>query len=194
MIRVMRERRGLSLRALSERCGLSANAISLIERGENSPTVSSLHLLASALEVNISDFFETPQDQTVLLTLPEQRLRSEAGGVVMDSLGIGLQHQQMEPFLITLEPGAGSMEEPVSHPGEEFVYCLTGTVAYNVAGTLYTLKPGTSLIFKASQPHWFRNEGRGKAQLVMIFQAGGVGQLGRRTHMAWAAATGDAEA
>ncbi len=39
-IRTIRERQRLSLRALAERSGLSFNAISLIERGENSPTVS----------------------------------------------------------------------------------------------------------------------------------------------------------
>ena len=42
-IRTIREAQGHSLRALAERSGLSLNAISLIERGENSPTVSSLH-------------------------------------------------------------------------------------------------------------------------------------------------------
>ena len=56
-IRTIRERQGLSLRAVAERCGLSLNAISLIERGENSPTVSSLHHLATALNVPITRFF-----------------------------------------------------------------------------------------------------------------------------------------
>ena len=57
-IRMLRDQRKLSLRALADRCGLSINAISLIERGENSPTVSSLHVLATALGVPITDFFE----------------------------------------------------------------------------------------------------------------------------------------
>lgn len=56
-IRRLREQRQLSLRALARLCGLSTNAISLIERGENSPTVSSLHALATALGVSITDFF-----------------------------------------------------------------------------------------------------------------------------------------
>ena len=69
-IRALREQQGLSLRALAERCGLSMNAISLIERGENSPTVSSLHLLALALNVPITAFFEAKQEQTVVFVAP----------------------------------------------------------------------------------------------------------------------------
>ena len=50
-IRELRTKKSLSLRALAELSNLSTNAISLIERGDNSPTVSSLHSLATALNV-----------------------------------------------------------------------------------------------------------------------------------------------
>jgi transcriptional regulator with XRE-family HTH domain len=56
-LRDIRQERGLSLRALSEVCGLSVNAISLIERGISSPSVSSLQRLAVALDVPITAFF-----------------------------------------------------------------------------------------------------------------------------------------
>ena len=86
-IRAIREQRGLSLRALAELCGLSTNAISLIERGENSPTVSSLHLLATALEVPITDFFESEQEQSAVLVRPGHRLISHADGIRLESSG-----------------------------------------------------------------------------------------------------------
>ena len=56
-IRKLRNERRLSLRDLAERCGLSITAISKIERGENSPTVASLHQLADGLGLHIADFF-----------------------------------------------------------------------------------------------------------------------------------------
>lgn len=58
MIRHLRNKQELSLRDLSDLSGLSINAISKIERGENSPTVASLHQLASALEVYITELFQ----------------------------------------------------------------------------------------------------------------------------------------
>lgn len=96
-IRALREQRGLSLRALAERCGLSINAISLIERGENSPTVSSLHVLATALGVKITDFFEDPSEHAVVYVKRNQRLRSQGtawswraweSGCVINSLSL----------------------------------------------------------------------------------------------------------
>jgi hypothetical protein len=32
-------------------------------------------------------------------------------------LGIGLRHQQLEPFLMTIEVDAGNADEVITHPG-----------------------------------------------------------------------------
>ena len=182
-IRALRDQQGLSLRALAERGGLSANAISLIERGENSPTVSSLHLLAQALNVSITDFFETPHEEAVVFVQPDTRLRSTANGIVMESLGIGLRNQQLEPFLITLAPGAGNLDQPVTHAGEEFVYCVEGTLDYAIKDHVYRLEPGTTLLFDAQLDHCFCNVGKEPAIVLMIFYAGEGNHLARRLHM-----------
>ncbi len=181
-IRSIREERGWSLRALAERSGLSINAISLIERGENSPTVSSLHLLATALGVSIADFFREEQEQPVVFVRPAARLRSDSNGIAMESLGIGLRDQKLEPFLIRVSAGAGNIEQPVTHSGEEFVYCLEGEVDYCVGERVYNLEPGYSLLFEASIPHCFRNPSEIPALLMMVFFAGEGGHLARRLH------------
>ncbi|MEZ4518835.1 MAG: cupin domain-containing protein [Chloroflexota bacterium] len=181
-IRSIREQQGYSLRALAERCGLSTNAISLIERGENSPTVSSLHLLAKALNVSITDFFQSDWQQSVVIVRPEERLRSEGEGVVIENLGIGLSNQQMEPFMVTVAPGAGTWGQPVTHPGEEFVYCMAGSLDYQVGERVYHLEPGDSLLFDATLDHSFRAAGPESALLLMIFLAGAGVHLARRVH------------
>ncbi len=182
-LRSLREEQGLSLRALAEQCGLSVNAISLIERGESSPTVSSLHQLAMALGIAITRFFEDEQDQAVVFTRPSARLRSEANGVVLESLGIGLRQQQLEPFLITIAPGAGNLDQAVTHGGEEFVYCLAGQVEYHIGERLFVLEAGSSLLFQASLPHCFCNSGEEPAMLIMLFYAGASNHLVRALHM-----------
>jgi transcriptional regulator with XRE-family HTH domain len=183
-IRSIREQQKVSLRALADRCGLSANAISLIERGENSPTVSSLQRLAAALDVPITDFFEEQHEQAVVFVRPEQRLRSQVDGIRLESLGIGLRNQQVEPFLMTVEPGAGTLEEPITHPGEEFVLCLDGEIEYCVNDRIYRLDAGCSLLFEAAQPHCFRNATAAPAYLIVMFVVGeGARHLGRQRHL-----------
>lgn len=181
-VRSLRERQGLSLRALAERCGLSGTAISQIERGDTSPTVSSLHMLAMALGISITDLFQDDHRAAAVLVMPEDRLRSDANGVKMESLGIGLPYQQLEPFMVTLAPGAGNADQPVSHAGEEFVHCLEGSFNYWVDGRIYQLEPGYSLLFQAIHPHYFHNPSGGPARLLLIFQAGGGGILARQLH------------
>jgi transcriptional regulator with XRE-family HTH domain len=182
-IRAIREQQGYSLRALAEQSGLSFNAISLIERGENSPTVSSLHLLATALDVPIIAFFREEQNQTVVFVRPGDRLRSEANGITMESLGIGLHNQQLEPFLIRVAGGTGNMEQPVNHPGEEFVYCLEGEVDYCVGDRVYQLEAGCSLLFEATISHCFHNTTNKPALLMMVFHASTGGHLARQLHL-----------
>ena len=180
----IREQKGVSLRGLAELCGLSANAISLIEHGENSPTIASLQRLAAALEVPITAFLEKLHEQTTVFLRPEHRLRSQANGIQLESLGIGLRNQKLEPFLLTVEAGAGKTDEPISHPGEEFVYCLEGEIEYCVGDQIYTLNAGCSLLFEATQPHCCRNPSEVPAQLMIVFFVGeGTRHLGQQRHL-----------
>ena len=182
-IRQIREDQRLSLRALSDAAGLSVNAISLIERGTNSPTVSSLMRLATALEVPITTFFEESAEETTVFTKFEHGRKSEGGGVTVESLGTGLRDQQLEAFAVTVAGGSSTTEDPISHQGEEFVRCLAGEIEYCVGDEDYRLCTGDSLLFEASQPHCFRNPGASEAVFLIVFQAGEETTIARRRHL-----------
>jgi len=169
-LRALRQQRGLSLRTLAELCDLSPNTISLIERGESSPSVSTLHRLATALSVRITAFFEgrTEHVQAVLTRAVERR-RSGNAHVLLESLGTGLEEQSLEPFLVTMKPGADSGQQTILHSGQEMVYCLQGEVEYEVAGQPYRLAAGDTLLFQARLPHRWRNPGGSPATFLLIF-------------------------
>src|ERR1700741_586926 len=59
-VRQLRSKRGLALEALAEACGVSRSMISLIERGETSPTAVVLEKLASGLGVPLAALFDAP--------------------------------------------------------------------------------------------------------------------------------------
>ncbi len=169
-VRTLREQRGLSMRALAELCDLSPNAISLIERGITSPNVSTLHRLATALGVHITAFFENRQEsKKIILSRAGQRPYSGRGPTLLESLGSGLEEQSMDPFEVTLQPGAGSGQGEMSHGGHELVYCLQGEIEYEVDGESYRLGVGDALLFDARLPHRWRNPGSTPARFLMIF-------------------------
>jgi transcriptional regulator with XRE-family HTH domain len=182
-LRKLRRRRGLTQRALAQACDLSANAIGLIERGESSPSVSTLHRLALALEVPIAELFTETEEQTVVLTKKSQRSQAQRDQVQMENLAQGLSEQCMEPFLVTLRPGAGTQADSVVHLGEEFVFCLEGEIEYRVAGQVYQLEAGDSLMFQANQPHCWCNSSQEPAKLLLVFHAAEESQKWWQQHL-----------
>jgi transcriptional regulator with XRE-family HTH domain len=57
-VRELRDAQGFSLDALAERSGVSRSNISLIERGQSSPTAAVLDKLAAGLGVTVASLFE----------------------------------------------------------------------------------------------------------------------------------------
>ncbi len=170
-IRELRERRGLSLRALAEQSDLSVNAVSLIERGVSSPTVATLHRLAAALGVRIVDLFGPEQEAKVVLVRAGQRGKTQTPGVLVESLATGLTGQRIEPFLVTLDPGAGSGGEPITHGGQEMVFGIAGRVDYTVGEQVYAIEEGDTLLFDASLPHSWCNPTWEAARILLVLEA-----------------------
>src|SRR5213593_5268745 len=59
-IRELRATQGLSLDALASKTGVSRSMISVVERGESSPTAVVLEKLAAGLGVMLASLFDTP--------------------------------------------------------------------------------------------------------------------------------------
>jgi len=182
-IKEIRMAKGLTLRALAEICDLSVNAISLIERGENSPTVSSLHKLSIALDVPITDFFVRENMLSAVYVKEGQGMKFNNDGLILESLGIGLPNQQLEPFQLTVEPKSGTVDDPIVHSGQEFVYCIKGQIEYYVEDQMYILTPGDSLLLEATRPHSWRNRTRFPATVLLVFQATSESHLARQRHL-----------
>jgi transcriptional regulator with XRE-family HTH domain len=168
-VRTLRHARGLSLRALAELSGLSPNTISLVERGVTSPSVSTLHKLATALAVPITALLEEPADRMdLIVTRAGERTRSGSGSVELESLGYGLEDQICDPFAVTMKPGASSGKRHMAHSGHELVYCLEGVVEYEVSGENHRLTPGDTLLFHGNLPHRWRNPNSRDAVFLLI--------------------------
>ena len=168
-LRKLREERKISMRELARLSGLSANALSMIERGLTSPSVSTLNKLAGALEVPITAFFRIEsQRQPVVYRKASQRSRLPFLRGLWEGLGSENFAGRMEAFALTLETGGSSGSFGIMHGGHEFVFCLRGAVEYEVGPDVYTLSAGDSLIFSAQMTHRWRNNGPNVATLIIV--------------------------
>ena len=124
-LRELRQERDLSMRALARASGLSANALSMIERGRTSPSVSTLYKLADAMAVPITAFFrQEPPRQDIVFRKAEERTRVPFMRGLWEGLGGEAFVGRVEPFMLTLESGASSGPFGIVHTGHEFVLCL----------------------------------------------------------------------
>lgn len=159
-LRQLREAHKVSIRTLAQMSGLSANALSMIERGKSSPSVSTLYRLADAMEVPVTDFFSAEAaHKKVVFLKSEERTRLPFSRGVWEGLGGEHFTGRVMPFMVTLENGASSGPNTMKHTGHEFVFCVRGQLEYQVENTLYLLEAGDSLLFEAQLHHRWRNPG-----------------------------------
>jgi transcriptional regulator with XRE-family HTH domain len=189
-LRELRIARGKSMRALARSSGLSTNALSMIERGRTSPSVSTLYKIAEALEVPITAFFRLePPRQDVVFRKATERNRVLLSRGVWEGLGGESFIGHVEPFMVTLQSGASSGPFGMLHSGHEFVMCLSGNLQYEVEGFLFNLTPGDSLLFAAQLRHRWRNSGKEDASAVIVLSGFEQGERPSEFHLTSTAKT-----
>ncbi len=168
-LKQLREEQNISMRGLAVKSGLSANALSMIERGKTSPSVSTLYKLSDALGVPITEFFSHQlEKQEVVFLKSNERTHIAFNRGNMEGLGGEQFVGKVSPFLVNLENGASSGLVPMSHTGHEFVFCLRGKLEYRVEKQNYILESGDSLLFAAQLKHSWRSSGGNVTTALII--------------------------
>jgi len=183
-LRQLRESRAVSMRTLATMSGLSANALSMIERGKTSPSVSTLYRLSDALEVPITDFFSpaTIREKIVYIKA-DARTRLPFMRGLWEGLGGENFVGRVMPFMLTLESGASSGPATVIHTGHEFVFCLRGQLEYQVEDEAYLLEAGDSLLFAAQLNHRWRNPGGTVTSALVVLSDFSEGEQAVSMHL-----------
>src|SRR5258706_2924206 len=72
-VRALREARGLSLRDLAERCGVSAPMLSQVERGDTSPSIVVASKIAAGLGLSLSQLLRLDEGTHVAVRTKAER-------------------------------------------------------------------------------------------------------------------------
>lgn len=168
-VRTLREGRGLSLKALAQAAGVSESFVSQVERGVANPSVASLRRLSAALGASVGSLFEGPVTRGRLVRNDDRaRLVHPARGWE-DFLITPRDATRLQVILSLIEPHEGSGDEAYSHDSdEECVIVLKGRLEFRVGDDEYLLDEGDSLLFESRIPHWNRNPGPSKAEVLWI--------------------------
>ncbi|MEJ5242107.1 MAG: XRE family transcriptional regulator [Desulfomicrobiaceae bacterium] len=83
------------------------------------------------------------------------------------SLAYRFVGRKMEPFLVTVPAKEKEQLTFNEHPGQEFIYMLSGTLEITIGDQVYVLEPGDSLYFTSRTPHALRGIG-GPAEFLDV--------------------------
>lgn len=157
-VRRIRQDKGLTLKQIEAKVGVSATHISEIERGKTSPTIQALEKIASALEVLPSHLIDLPPvtKPTILRKSEHKPISMNSGSIRLEPLTNRAVCSEMSIFLATIE-GNGQVGGVPGHRGEEFCFVLNGFLEVVVDGSPHVLRTGDTIHFKATRPHQIRN-------------------------------------
>ena len=171
-VRDLRAARSLSLDALATHCGVSRSMISLIERGESSPTAVLLEKLATGLNVPLASLFEAPQPtQDPVARLADQlSWRDPHSGYVRRNVspsGVASPIQIVEVSFpakarVAYETGA---REPQIH---QQVWVLEGSIEVTVGDDQHRLGTGDCLALVLDRPMSYHNPTRKTARYAVV--------------------------
>lgn len=167
-INELRKARRMTLKDMSEACGLSVSFLSQVENGTSSLAITSLKKIADALEVPITTFFESHENYNYHITLESQeKWKFEGSQLEYVRLAGNFAEPSMEPLLVAMPPKS-SVGQKYSHPGEEFVYVLEGPVLVELDETLYTVQSGESMHYPSTIQHSWSNPSDKEVRLLAV--------------------------
>ena len=185
-VHALRSAQNLSLDALATKCGVSRSMISLIERGESSPTAVVLERLATGLGVMLASLFDEP----VAAVEPVARRASQLvwtdpqSGYVRRNLSPPGYPSPLQLVEVHFPDGArvayesGARERPV----HQLVWVIEGKLDIQLGDDQHKLSAGDCLAMQLDRPMVCSNPHRQPARYIVAISSDiPLSQPSRRT-------------
>jgi transcriptional regulator with XRE-family HTH domain len=175
-VRELRAARGLSLDALAGKSGVSRSMISLIERGESSPTAVVLEKLAAALGVMLASLFDAPATDARTAPVPVARRedqpqwRDPASGYVRRNVSPAGVPQPMQIVEVNFPAGGRVAFETAERSARvhQQVWVLEGAIDITIGADRHRLREGDCLAMQLDGPTMFHNPTRKPARYAVV--------------------------
>lgn len=155
----MRQVFGLTQRELARRAGVTNGAISLIEQGRVSPSISSLKKILDGIPMSIAEFFtlDLAAPDEVFLAAADLAEIAFGDRISYRMVGRRLKDRSLQMLHEFYQPGADTGEAMLRHDGEEAGIVVRGRLLVTVGDQERALGAGDAYYFQSRIPHRFRN-------------------------------------
>ncbi|AYB38146.1 helix-turn-helix domain-containing protein [Brevibacillus laterosporus] len=168
-LKAFRERKKLSLERVAELTGVSKTMIGQIERGESSPTITTIWKIANGLKISFTSLINNPQPDTKVVLRSESKTLSEDNGKYRVYPYFPFEDdRRFEVYSVEIEEGGFLSSDPHREGTEEFLTVFEGELTVRVNNNDYTIRNGDSIRFKADSSHTYHNSGITLTRLSMV--------------------------
>ncbi len=165
-LKQLRVRKNLTLEELASRSELSKGFLSQVERDLTSPSISTLVDILEALGSSPAEFFRDEQKDQIVFQKKDFFVDTK-DDYTIHWIVPNTQKNEMEPILLEI-PGHSESFRVDPHGGEEFGYCLEGSVILQVGEERYPVRKGETFYLKGKEFHCISNENAKAAKVLWI--------------------------
>ncbi len=171
-VRSLRASRNLSLEALAARCDVSRSMLSLVERGESSPTAVVLEKIATGLGVTLASLFDddAAPPSAVSRAADRTRWKDPASGYVRRNISPANYPSPIRIVEVAFPAGArvayktGARDKAVAQQ----VWVRSGAIEVTVGRQTFELAEDDCLAMQLDAPVTFHNRTRRTAHYIVV--------------------------
>ncbi|HET7627090.1 MAG TPA: XRE family transcriptional regulator [Bacillales bacterium] len=168
-LKALRETKKLSLEKVAQLTGVSKTMIGQIERGESTPTITTIWKIANGLKVSFTSLIQKPQPETQVVLRDEVQTLSEDNGKYRVLPYFPFEEKRrFEVYTVEIDKGGFLSADPHHEGTEEIVTVFEGELTVRVNDKEYTVQSGDAIQFKADRPHVYHNSGERLTRVSMI--------------------------
>jgi transcriptional regulator with XRE-family HTH domain len=155
---IKRERQsaGLSLTELAKRAGVAKSTLSQLESGIGNPSIETLWSLATAMGLQVTRFFEQPQQRLRVIRANEGLTTyAETAHYAATLLADCPAGMRRDIYRLKVQPGEVRLSQPHPSGTVEHVVLCSGSANIGPAGEPVLLQAGDYISYLANAPHVF---------------------------------------
>jgi transcriptional regulator with XRE-family HTH domain len=171
-VRGLRAEQGMSLDVLAAKCDVSRSMLSLIERGESSPTAVVLEKVATGLGVALATLFEDSSAAVSPVSRKADRTpwRDPQSGYVRRNISPPNFPSLIQLVEVVLPAGARVAYETGARDANihQQIWVRDGSIEVTVGDIVYPLAADDCLAMQLNAPTAFRNRTRKAARYIVV--------------------------
>lgn len=171
-IKRKRELMGIHLGDLAREVGISASALSQIERAKAFPSIITIKSIAEHLDTTVSELIgesDHKSDTSPVVRRGEEKLLEKTDdGAFLFGVDHHFLNKQMHPFIVELRSDAEIADILKGKVGQIFILVLKGSVGFVLDHEKYHLDEGDSIYFSSRVSNNAKNIGKSTARILVV--------------------------